>query len=68
MLEQTDLELREAGHRLRELLKSENSDITDESLLDITISFDGTWAKRGHTSFFGIVYVISVDMGEVLDY
>ena len=67
MLEQTDLELREAGHRLRELLESENSAITDESILDITVSFDGTWAKRGHTSLFGIVYVISVDTGEGLD-
>ena len=32
------------------------------------MSFDGTWAKRGHTSLFGIVYVISVNTGEVLDY
>ena len=37
-------------------------------LLDITVSFDGTWAKKGHTSLFGIVFVISVDTGEVLDY
>ena len=59
MLEQTDVELREAGHRLWELLKSENSDITEESILDITVSFDGKWTKRGHTSLFGIVYVIS---------
>lgn len=32
------------------------------------MSFDGTWAKRGHTSLFGVVYAISVDTGEVLDY
>ena len=68
MRKQTDIELREAGHCLRELLKSENPDITDESVLDITVNFDGTWAKRGHTSLFGLVYVISVDTGEVLDY
>ena len=42
MLKQTDMELKEAGHCLRELLKSGNSHITDESLLDITVSFDGT--------------------------
>ena len=37
-------------------------------MLDIAVSFDGTLAKRGHTSLVGIVFVISVDAGEVLDY
>ena len=42
--------------------------MTDETVLDIAVSFDGTWAKRGHTSLFGMVFAISVDTGEVLDY
>ena len=50
------------------MLKAENPEITDESLEDIAVSFDGTWAKRGHTSLFGVVFVLSVDTGEVLDY
>ena len=41
MLKQTDIELREAGHRLQERLKSENSDLTDESVLHIIVTFDG---------------------------
>ena len=41
--------------------------MADETVFDIAVSFDGTWAKRGHTSLFGIVFVISVDTGEVLD-
>ena len=36
--------------------------------LDAAVSFDGTWAKRGCTSLTGVVFVISVDTGEVLDY
>ena len=36
--------------------------------LDAAVSFDGTWAKRGFTSLTGVVFVISVDTGEVLDY
>ena len=42
--------------------------MADETVSDIAVSFDGTWAKRGHTSPFGIMFVISVDTGEVLDY
>ena len=34
--------------------------------VDIPVSFDGTWAKRGFTSLNGVVFVISVDTGEVL--
>ena len=29
---------------------------------------DGTWQKRGHTSKIGVVFVICVQTGEVLDY
>ena len=42
--------------------------MADETVLDIAVSFDGTWAKRGHTSLFDIMFVISVDTGEVLNY
>ena len=66
--EEADHELKEAGFRLRNLLRSENSQVTDDSVEDIAVSFDGTWAKRGHTSLYGVVFVLSVDMGEVLDY
>ncbi len=37
-------------------------------MVDVSVSFDGTWAKRGHTSMFGVVFAISIDSGEVLDY
>ncbi|CAB4038257.1 Hypothetical predicted protein, partial [Paramuricea clavata] len=70
-------ELLKAGEKLRNLLDVEND--TDSSLdedtnedsndpLDVTVSFDGTWAKRGFTSLFGVFFVMSVDTGEVLDY
>jgi len=36
--------------------------------VDAAVSFDGTWAKRGFTSLTGVVFVLSVDTGEVLDY
>ena len=35
--------------------------------LDITVTFDGTWSKRGFTAMHGVVVVISWDTGWVLD-
>ena len=46
----------------------ENPDKDDNDILDAAVSFDGTWAKRGFTSLTGVVFAISVDNGEVLDY
>ena len=66
--EKADRELKEAGFRLRNLFRFENSQVTDDSVEDIAVSFDGTWAKRGHTSLYGVVFVLSADTGEVLDY
>ena len=66
--EEAEQELKGAGVHLLNLLKAENPEITDESFEDIPVSFDGTWEKRGHTSLFGVLFVLSVDTGEVLDY
>lgn len=39
-----------------------------DSVLLVTFSFDGTWAKRGFTSNHGVGFVISTHTGKVLDY
>ena len=36
--------------------------------LDITVSFDGTWQKRGFTSLYGVGVVIEVTTGLVVDF
>ena len=64
----TKEELVNADQRLRKLLIEENGESDSTTVLDAAVSFDGTWAKRGFTSFTGVVFVISVDTGEVLDY
>ena len=48
--------------RLRQQLKAK-----PDELLDVTITFDGTWSKRGFTAQYGVCVVISWDTGEVLD-
>ena len=45
----------------------EFGNVTGE-IIDITVSYDGTWQKRGHTSLFGIGIVIDLLTGLVIDY
>ena len=61
-------EMRNAGERLRQHILDENPEKDERDILGAAVSFDGTWAKRGFTSLTGVVFAISVDTGEVLDY
>lgn len=56
--------MKNAGQELLELITSNETG----DAVDIPVSFDGTWAKRGFTSLTGVVFVISVDIGKGLDY
>lgn len=40
----------------------------DDDIVDVTVSFDGTWHKRGFTSNYGVATVIDVVTGLVLDH
>lgn len=40
----------------------------DDELLDVCISYDGTWHKRGHTSHFGVGVAVELNSGLVIDY
>ena len=55
--------LKESVEEVRTVLGEKGNHI-----LDIAVSFDGTWSKRGFTANFGIGFVISTDTGKVLDY
>lgn len=37
-------------------------------MANVAVTVDGTWQKIGHSSKIGVVFVISVDTGEILDY
>ena len=56
-------QLQAARQRVRSFHKCNESDT-----LQIAVSYDGTWSKRGFTANFGVGFVISVDTGEVLDF
>lgn len=37
-------------------------------IIDVTVTCDGTWSKRGFTATYGVVVVIAWESGQVLDY
>ena len=41
---------------------------TTDDVVDVAVSTDGTWQKRGHQSLFGIQAAISAVTGKVLDF
>ncbi|CAN8016792.1 unnamed protein product, partial [Ixodes persulcatus] len=60
-----------AGDVMREAaqaVRTKNAACDSSELLDVSVSFDGTWHKRGHTSHFGLGAVIELDSGLVLDF
>ena len=42
--------------------------IRGDNVIDVTVSFDGSWMTRGHSSLYGIGCVVGVVTGLVLDY
>ena len=71
---ETQIIMKEAADRLSQDILVENDPenvvIDDENriITNISVTVDGTWQKRGHTSKIGCVFVLSVRSGEVLDY
>ena len=59
--------LEAARQEVHDLHWQRNPDTT-EDIIDVTVSFDGTWSKRGFTTPFGIGFAISAETGQVLDY
>lgn len=39
-----------------------------EGIINLSVSYDGTWHKRGHTSNYGLGIVIDVLTGLVIDF
>ena len=59
--------LLQAGQRLRQMRLAEDPSLGEASPIDVAVTIDGTWAKRGFTSNFGVVPAMSVDTGEIID-
>ena len=42
-------------------------DADEDEIVDVKVTCDATWQKRGHQSLYGVVVVASWDTGQVLD-
>lgn len=61
--------MQDAADRLREkVCKERPDDIGSNGVAEVAVTVDGTWQKHGHSSKIGVIFVISVDTGEILDY
>ena len=65
--------MKDAADHIFSILKVEEPErikVTEDGqeIGEIPVTVDGTWQKRGHTSKIGVVFVLSVRSGEVLDY
>ena len=54
--------------RVRRVVMKDKPEITDDNVINVPVTFDGTWSKWGHAANYGFGFVLSVDTGEVLDY
>lgn len=58
-------ESRAAVRRAHEAL---DPSLKNKKILEIAVSYDGSWQKRGHTSLFGIGVVVDLLTGLVVDF
>lgn len=65
------LRCNESMHKACELVKQLENELGQEpedGIYNIAVSCDATWQKRGFTSLYGAVFVLSELTGQVLDY
>ena len=60
--------MEEAWEAVRQAHITVNPELIGQEIIDIGVSYDGTWHKRGHTSLYGIGIVIDILTGIVIDF
>lgn len=60
--------LNDARKLVRQAHIAENSDLAGQNLIDLAVSYDGSWHKRGFTSNYGVGCVIDILTGLVIDF
>ena len=62
-----------AAQNLKDLIQMDNLEVVNHGMpaqnVPVSVSVDGTWQKRyGYSSLLGVVFILSIDTGEVLDF
>ena len=71
-VENATVQMQNAADRLFKRVERESPESVEEEegtrVAKVAVSVDGTWQKRGHSSKIGVVFVISIRTGKILDY
>ena len=59
--------LSDAAKVVRRVYADADPSLADAEVIDLTVTYDGSWMRRGHTSAYGIGCVIDMVTGLVLD-
>lgn len=64
--------LRDATEKIKDANQSAaakhlRKNVAEDEVVDVKVTLDGTWARRGHQSLYGVVVVASWETGQVLD-
>lgn len=60
--------LKEARKKVRLAHINANPDLASESVIDIAVSYDASWHKRGYKSNYGAGCVVDIMTGYIIDY
>ena len=65
--------MKESAQRLINVMMEKNPEnidiqVDDTMLANVAVSIDGAWQKRGHSSKHGVVFLISVETDDMLDF
>ena len=60
--------LDDAARVVRRVYRERDPSLPADGVIDLTVSYDGSWMTRGHRSLYGIGCVIDVVTGLVLDF
>ena len=58
---------REVNMSAAAALIRKNANAKEDEIVDVRVTYDGTWSRRGHQALYGVVVVASWDTGQVID-
>ena len=58
----------ESAQIVRKVYHDSDPSIDESGVIDLAVSFDGSWMKRGHTSPYGVGCAIEVVTGLIVDF
>ena len=68
MCEISHLQAQESMKQARKEIRENYGATSSEDIIDVIVSCDGTWQKRGFSSLYGAVFLIAYETGKVIDY